>query len=75
MHGTPVFYRQLVIHEFTPRHPSWKKTTLTIVSVKGIPTMLLSAFLRGFKQPTVPSEHVEIELGGRDDDVEDGRYD
>lgn len=37
--------------------------------------MLLSAFLRGFKQPTVPSEHVEIELGGRDDDVEDGRYD
>ena len=50
------------------------KTIPTIVSVKGIPALYASNLLCGLEQPSVPPKHVQIELGGCDDDVKYDRY-
>lgn len=77
-HCTPVC---VPVQEPAISHPQvysttlWKKKKPTIVSVKGIPTIYTSNLLRAFEQPSVPSECAEIELGGRDDDVKEDRYD
>ena len=48
---------------------------LTIISIKSIPTIHTSDLSCRFEQPSFPSKRVEIELGSRDDDVKDDRYD
>jgi len=57
-----------------PRHFG-RRGKHTIISVKAIPTIHTSGLLCGFEQQSVPSQRVEIEPGGRNDDVKDDRYD